>query len=60
MDSGMQRSYDCPECGQAAFIVVRRPDILRCLYCQCQWESAPPPPDGSREGGPVSDDACDR
>jgi hypothetical protein len=34
----MQRSYDCPECDQAAFIVVKRPDILRCLYCGCEWQ----------------------
>jgi hypothetical protein len=30
----MQGSYDCPEC----FIVVKYPDILRCLYCGCEWQ----------------------
>ena len=27
----MERSYDCPECNEAAFVVVRHPNILRCL-----------------------------
>jgi hypothetical protein len=41
----MQASYDCPECDQVAFVVVKRPDILRCLYCGCEWRFTPPPPE---------------
>jgi hypothetical protein len=58
MDSGIQRSYDCPECGQAAFIVVRRPESCAAQLSVPMGITAAPP-DGSREGGPVSDDACD-
>jgi transcription elongation factor Elf1 len=41
----MQRSYDCPECGRVAFAVVKRPNILRCLYCGCEWEFSMPLPE---------------
>lgn len=43
----MQLSYDCPECKEAAFVVVRHPNILRCLHCGCRWEFALPTPEGS-------------
>jgi ribosomal protein L37AE/L43A len=46
---GMQRSYDCPECDKVAFMVVKRPDILRCLSCGCDWQFAPPPPEAERD-----------
>jgi hypothetical protein len=41
----MQASYDCPECNQAAFIVIVHPDILRCLHCGCEWRFVLPPPE---------------
>src|SRR5215510_16214577 len=45
----MRRSFDCPECNEVGFIVVRLPDIVRCLYCGCEWQFALP---GS-QGRPV-------
>jgi ribosomal protein L37AE/L43A len=33
----VKRSYNCPECGQVAFIVLSR-GVLQCLYCGCAWE----------------------
>jgi len=43
----MQRSYDCPDCNRCAFLVVKPPDILHCLYCGCEWQLTLPPPEAS-------------
>src|SRR5262245_25020609 len=40
----MERSYDCPQCDEVAFVVVQPPDIVRCLSCGCEWQFAPPEP----------------
>lgn len=48
-ESGMQRSYDCPECGEAAFVVVKGLDIVQCLHCGSYWELKLPPPGADEE-----------
>lgn len=40
----MERSYDCPQCDEVAFVVVRPPDIVRCLNCGCEWQFGEPRP----------------
>ena len=45
----MKRSYDCPECGRVAFIVLGC-EVLECLYCGCAWEFQPLPECDTTEG----------
>jgi hypothetical protein len=52
----MRRSFDCPECDEVGFVVVQRPDIVRCLYCGCEWQLVLPAPgaSGSTRAQPVA------
>ncbi|HUL06730.1 MAG TPA: hypothetical protein VLV76_10390 [Candidatus Acidoferrum sp.] len=47
----MERSYDCPQCDEVAFVVVRPPDIVRCLNCGCEWQFASPHPEDAPRAG---------
>ena len=38
LSDGVNRAYDCPRCNQVGFVVVQRPDIVRCLYCGSEWQ----------------------
>jgi len=38
----IRSSYDCPECSEAAFIVMQYPRTLECLCCGCQWQLVRP------------------